>query len=288
MTTTGVPADPIVNPQTPVPLGDVTAFMAGPMPVPSEVERQGAIIAATEVAPPPLSTPVQQPHIEQPTPIQPGIEQPLPIQPAQQPQPIAPQPVQPTPADLQQQINDLTTQAQQRETVYETQMAETDAREQSAQLQQITNASQQYGMQQYQKYLAGGTTDEMARQWATNDAQLVYQAYGANIQQNQATTQAQEIAKKHGISANDIPAGVSPQVMEKFASQQAQLNRLGGQTQAVSQNQITTQKFDSGQGTAPANAMDSLLSRLGDPLKPASAQDKAAWYQLMTNQNPNL
>ena len=68
----------------------------------------------------------------------------------------------------------------------------------------------------------------------------------------------------------------------------AELNRLGGQTQAVSQNQMTTQTFDSGQGTAPANAMDSLLSRLGDPLKPASAQDKAAWYQLMTNQNPNL
>ena len=288
MTTNGVPADPIVNPA--VPLGDVTAFMAGPMPVPSEVERQGAIVAATEVAPLPLETPVQQPHIvPQPVPIQPGIEQPLPIQPAPvQPQPIAPQPVQPTPADLQQQINDLTTQAQQRETVYETQRAETDAREQQAQLQHITNASQQYGMQQYQKYLAGGTTDETAQQWAKSDAQLVYQAYGANIQQNQATTQAQAIAKQYGISPNDIPNGLPQQAMQQFASMRAELNGLKGQQQTVVQNQMTAQTFDSSQGTAPANAMDSLLSRLGDPLKPASAADKAAWYQLMTNQNPNL
>ncbi len=286
-TQNGAPSDPIVNPSTTVPLGDVTAFMQGPMPVPSEVERQVAQSAATEVAPPPLETPVQQPHIvPQPLPIQPGIEQPvLPVQ----PQPIAPQqPAQPTPAELQQQINDLTTQAQQSKTVYEAQRADTESREQAAQLQQITNASQQYGMQQYQKYLAGGTTDETAKQWATNDAQLVYQAYGANIQQQQATTQAQAIAKQHGISQNDIPAGLPQQAMQQFASMKAELNRLGGQTQAVSQNQMTTQTFDSGQGTAPANAMDSLLSRLGDPLKPASAQDKAAWYQLMTNQNPNL
>ncbi len=281
VTPNGVPADP----QTQIPPGDATAFMQGPMPIPSDIERQAAMAAPTEAPPaPPFETPVQQPHIEQPTPIQPGIEQPLPIQ----PQPIAPQPIQPTPADLQQQINDLTTQAQARETVYETQRAETDAREQSAQLQQITNASQQYGMQQYQKYLAGGTTDEMARQWATNDAQLVYQAYGANIQQQQASTQTQAIAKQHGISPNDIPNGLPEQAMQQFASMRAELNRLGGQTQAVSQNQIATQQFDSGQGTAPANSMESLLGRLGDSTKAVSAQDTAAWYQLMKNQNPNF
>ena len=62
MTTNGVPADPIVNPSTQVPLGDVNAFMQGPMPVPSEIERQVAQSAATEVAPLPLETPVQQPQ----------------------------------------------------------------------------------------------------------------------------------------------------------------------------------------------------------------------------------
>jgi len=283
-TQNGVPADPQINPAPIVPPGDVTAFMQGPMPVPSEVERQGAMIAAaTEVAQP-LETPVQQPHIETPTPIQPGIQQPAPAQ----PQPIAPQPVQPTPADLQQQINDLTTKAQERETVYETQRAETEVREQQAQVQEVTNAAQRYGMQQYQKYIAGGSTDELARQWATNDAQFAYQAYGSSIQQNQANTQAQAIAKQHGINATDIPTGLPEQAMQQFASMRAELNRLGGQTQAVSQNQITQQAFDSSQGSAPANAMDSLLSRLGDSNTAVTPQDTAAWYQLMKNQNPNI
>lgn len=289
-TQNGVPADQTVNPATQVPMGDVADFMAGPMPVPSEVERQGAMSTAATPVVAPLETPVQQPHIEQPTPIQPGIQQSPPVQPAPtQPAPAQPQqPAQPAAPDLQQQINDLTTQIQQRETVYETQRADIDAREQQAQVQQVENAARQYGTQQYQKYLAGGTTDETARQWALSDAQLIYQAYGTNIQQQQATTQTQAIAKQYGINPNDIPIGLPQQAMQQFASMKAELNRLGGQTQVVSQNQIATQTFDSSQGTAPANAMESLLGRLGDATKAVSPQDIAAWDQLMRNQNKNL
>lgn len=281
-TQNGAPADPQVNPSPQVPAGDVTAFMQGPMPmpIPSEAERRGALAVAAPEIVAPLETPVQQPHIEQPTPIQPGIVQPPPIQPA----PVAPQPTQPTPADWQQQLDTLNNRIQEQQTVFETQRADTEAREQQTQVQEVTNAAKQYGMQQYQKYIAGGTTDETAQQWARSDAQLVYQAYGANIQSQLANTQTQAIAKQYGISSTDIPTGLPQQAMQQFASMRSELNRLNGQTQAVTKNQLTAQTFDSSLGNAPVNAMESLLARLGDHTKAVSPQDTAAWYQMMNNQ----
>jgi len=229
-----------VEPNPTVPLADIGSAMRTPMPAPTEIERQGAISAAVaDVAPPapPLETPVVQPHIEQPTPIQPVVPQPVPTQPV----PGQPQvPVQPSPPDPQQQINDLTARVQAfegRETVYEAQRTELETQASAAQLQRVQTGAMQAAQQHYNEDINLGVPAEDARKRAMTYGQTLYDAYGASLQSQQATTQTQAIAKQYGINPQDIPVGLPQQAMEQFASMKADLNRLNGQTQTISQNQ---------------------------------------------------
>lgn len=272
------------------PTVDINSVMAVPMPVPSEVERRGAIINAVTADPnPPLETPVIQPHIEQPVPIQPIVPQPEPAQPvAPQPVPTQPQvPVQPTPADLQQQINNLTAQAQARETVYETQRAETETQQQAAQNQQIVAAARDHATRRYQQYITAGVTAAEAQNLARDDYQTIGNAYTFQAQQQQANVQTTNIARQYGISPQDIPTGLPQQAMEQFASMRSELNRLGGQQQVVQQQVATQQVFDSGQAAAPANALEGMITNLGDPNKAANPKAIEDWYALIRQNFPN-
>lgn len=272
MTTEGAPQLPV----------DISAFMNSPMPAPTEGARQDAMSVPDMPHLPSPETLLHQPTVQEPRVQEPKVQQP------QVQQPEIEQPVD----DVQQRLAAMEAQLQQyqsRESAYEEQRREIETQRRNAELQQAQAGARQYALQQYQKYIGAGNTEEQARQWAQNDAMMVYQAYTYQMQAQQTMQQQEAIARRYGISPQDIPSDIPPQAMERFAAMQAQLNRTSQQVQTTNRNQVQQQRFDSNVGaTAPNDPVQQLLGNLGNTNQVADPRLLSAWNQWMKQQNPYL
>ncbi len=282
MTTEGLPG----GPSTPAPNVSpaVVSFINSDMPVPTSDQRDAALAQPTYTGPlPEVQAP--EPIPIQPQIIQPQVQQPQVEQPQVQ-QPVVPQPAptQPPTPDLSQQVAVQAQQIQQfqaRETAFETQRQEVETQRQATEEQAVQNSARTYAMQQYQKYVGSGTADAQAQEWARTDAQNMYQAYSSSSQQQQVQAQTDAIASRYGVSASDIPSGMSAQAMEQFASMRSQLNQVQAVAQTTSTNQLQQQTFDSNQGNTAPNPQEAFFQTMGNPNQLAPRADMAAMLKWM-------
>lgn len=292
MTTDGVPGGPSAANTPPPVASNLVDFINGPMPTPSPEGREASLSmpsyegklpnqdtqAPTQPAPMPVPA-SPQPDVVQPAP-QPSVPQPNVVQPAPQ-QPAPSQPPTPNYEQMYTQQVEQTKQLQARESAFETQRQEIETQRQTNQEQQVKNAAGQHAMTEYQKYLAANVPDAQAREWAMSAGKIVYDALNVASNQQQAQTQTQTIAQRHGINAADIPQGMDAQAMDVFAGMKRQLNDVQAQSQATSTNQIQQRQFDSNQGTAPADPAAAFFQRTGDPTKLASRTDMAQMMEFL-------
>ena len=286
MATNGIPGGPSVPIPAPVvpDLGqNIDNFMNSAMPEPSEAQRQIAMMSPVAEPLAPIQAPVQQP-IQQPVPVQPTPQQPVPMQ----PQPEQPASVQPAAPDYQAQIDALQTQMQTRETAWEQQRQDMAVQSQRTQQESIMTGARQHAQQQYQQFVAAGNSEENSRAWANAEAGRLYQALNYQAEQQQAVTQTQAVAQRHGVNPQDIPTGMTPDAMESYALMLSRNNRTEATVQATSQQVMQKEQFDSGIGASVGvDPTQAFINNLGDPTKGANQRDLLAWSQYMKQNLPN-